>query len=84
MYVFLNHLFLFVKYSYDNTEVCVFQYLTLHQRPLKLLPPVLQGGSQPIPAGVHLFQAVPQLPCLLRVWLCLEEVSAPQVDGEDL
>lgn len=61
-----------------------FCYLALHQRPLKLLPPVLQGAAQSTKAGVHLLQAVTQLPRLLRLRVRLEEVGAPQVDGQDL
>lgn len=82
--MFLFCIVFFKLKSHIQSRCCSSRYLTLHERPLELLPPVLQGAAQPIPAGVHLLQAVPQLPRLLGLRLRLEEVGASQVDGEDL
>lgn len=55
--------------------------LTLHQCILEQPPPVLQQWAHPVPACVHLGQAILQIPALLTTGL--GELGAAQVDGED-
>lgn len=55
--------------------------LTLHQRVLEKAPPLLQQRAHPVPAPVHLAQAVLQILALLTAGL--GELRAAQVDGED-
>lgn len=55
--------------------------LTLHQGILKQTPPLVQQGAHPVPARVHLRQAILQSLALLTA--SSGELGAAQVDGED-
>lgn len=49
--------------------VFVFYYLTLHQRPLQLFPPILKGSTEVIPACVHLLQPLLKVMHFFRISL---------------
>ena len=55
--------------------------LTLHQGILEQTPPLVQQGAHPVPACVHLGQAILQSLALLTA--SPGELGAAQVDGED-